>query len=237
MPRILLLLALAVLPLGALSLAGCGNGLETAQAACDCAKGQDGESVWCAPCGVGYVAGERLCCRGSYEARREAAERLTDQAARVEAEAARGESCEGCPSKGTCGGSCGGTAAGTSPATDATTAPAKPAGEDGGTRLPQGACGGARRCGGEACGGPEGPDGGASCPEGGEGCGGCPKGGEGCDGCPKAGEAGDGSTGSAGCPKEGEGCGGCPKAGEGCGGCPKGAGPQSDGDGTSSEPD
>ena len=38
-------------------------------AACSCGKGKAGESAWCDSCGVGYVDGAKVACKGCYDAK------------------------------------------------------------------------------------------------------------------------------------------------------------------------
>ena len=38
-------------------------------AACSCGKGNTGENAWCGSCGVGYVDGAKVACKGCYDAK------------------------------------------------------------------------------------------------------------------------------------------------------------------------
>lgn len=62
--RSVLLITLALTLVG-LSLSGCGR--ETAEAACMCEEGKAGTDVWCEPCLVGYIAGEKVSCRACFD--------------------------------------------------------------------------------------------------------------------------------------------------------------------------
>ena len=60
-------------------------GDETAHAdgaACACGKGKAGESAWCDSCGVGYVDGAKVACKGCFDAK------------------TSGTACSGCANKG-----------------------------------------------------------------------------------------------------------------------------------------
>ena len=57
-----LLVCLAVCLL-VLPFVGCGE-----DAVCACEQGKAGETLWCAPCGTGYVDGRETSCRGCYDA-------------------------------------------------------------------------------------------------------------------------------------------------------------------------
>lgn len=97
-------LLVALLGFGAVTLTGCGDTQNSADAAeCSCETGKAGADGWCEKCEVGYVKGEKTECKGCVDAALGGSE-CADCAAKKGAEAGGAKGATG--SEGECGPDC-----------------------------------------------------------------------------------------------------------------------------------
>lgn len=63
------LLALAVSALLGLSLGACSTSHSAGGGCAACGKGKAGEAVWCESCSAGFVDGQKVKCKGCFQAK------------------------------------------------------------------------------------------------------------------------------------------------------------------------